>query len=102
MGGLRLLEEVEAAARNFSLNENTDVAISRADGSTTVYINGQDATPPWLAGPTPEKMQGQPVTYANLTPTQVQLGHWHEELEQFIPSGTMTVEEFLSLHRSAK
>jgi hypothetical protein len=102
MNDLRLLGAVEEAALRVSLESDIDVAVSPADGSTSIYMQGKDATPPWLAAAAPEKRQAQPVAYADMTPVRIQFGRWHEELEKFIPSRTLTVSDFLSLHRTAK
>jgi hypothetical protein len=97
MEGLRLLGVCVEAAQRISKREDTDVLVKRADGVLLIYIDGEEQEVPWLASPMPATAPGQPATMLDMSPTEIQLGRWHKDLERFIPSRTMSVEDFLQL-----
>jgi hypothetical protein len=101
MYDLRLADEAVNAAEYISANEGTDVEISGADGSRLLYVGGEDVTPAWWAAPMPQMQPGKPASNLDMTPKEVRLGRWHEEAEEFISSRSLSIREFLDLHRLA-
>ncbi len=101
MSNLRLADEVINAAKHISAHEETDVEVLLADGSRLLYVEGEDATPVWWAAPMPQMQPGQSPSYLDMTPKEVRLGRWHDEAEEFISSRSLSIEEFLELHRLA-
>jgi hypothetical protein len=101
MSDLRLADEVIQAAEYISSHEETDVEVLWGDGSHFLYIKGDDETPIRWAAPMPQMEPGKAPSYLDLTPKQIRLGRWHEEVGEFIPSNSLSVENFLELHRLA-
>jgi hypothetical protein len=101
MSDLRLADDVLKAAEYISAREETDVEITLADGPRLLYVKGEDATPVWWAAPMPQMQPGQTPSYLDMTPRGIRLGRWHAEAEQFISSRSLSVREFLDLHRLA-
>jgi hypothetical protein len=97
VANLRLAEEVLQAAKHISLHEDTDVEILSADGSRTLFVKGEDATPVWFAAPSPQVQVGEPMSYADLTPVEIRLGRWMDE--RFVSSAVYPVDRFLDLYR---
>jgi hypothetical protein len=102
MDGLRLFGVCDEAAQYYSKHQSADVLVICADGSGHVYIKGNGREIPWLGAPMPVKPLGQEVSSLDMTPNEVQLGRWTDETEDFIPSKTMSVADFLSLARLIK
>jgi len=101
MDGLRLFGICDEAAQYFSKHEPADVYVICADGSSHVYIKGDEREVPWLGSPMPLMPLGQEASSLDMTPNEVQLGRWSDgtgnEIEGFTPTKTMSVEDFLSL-----
>ena len=97
MDGLRLFEKCEEAARSFSKRDSVDVLVICGSGSAYLYIDGRQREIPWVVVSMPLRPQGGQVSYIELTPLQVQFGHWNDETEVFTASRKMLVDEFLNL-----
>ena len=101
MYDLRYAGEIRTAAEYVSKHEGTAVEVLSADGSATVYIGGEERLTPLGAAPMPQVQPAEAIPYMDLTPVEVRLGQWHEELERFIPSRTMSPQEFIELYELA-
>lgn len=99
MSNLRLADEVIKAAKYVTAHEDIDVEVLCADGSRTLYVKGDERDPVWMAAPMPQMQPGQSASELCLTPTQIRLGHWHEESGKFISSNTFSAQQFLEIHR---
>jgi len=88
------------AAKYISANEDADVEVLPFSGASSLYVKGEGVEMPvWYSAPMPVLQPGQAAGNLDMTPLQVRLERWHEEAGQFIPSNSLSVQEFLEFHR---
>jgi hypothetical protein len=97
MNSLRSFGDCDEKARHFSKRESMDVLITCADGSRHLYVGGEECSPIRFAAAMPQWLPGDPVSEMDMTPVEVKLGKWIDEVEDFVHSRKMPPEDFLKL-----
>lgn len=100
MDGLKLLAKCKDAARKYSKTKSVDVLVVCEAGTEFLFVNGDEPDLPWLGGSMPARQHGAQVAYTDFRPVQIQLGQWSDAVGKFIPSRSMTPDEFLTLTNS--
>lgn len=101
MNDLRLADEVMNAAKYLSTQEETDVEVTLADGSRSLYIKGEEVAPVWMGAPMPLMEPGQSALQLDMTPTKIRLGRWRAEAGEFISVNSFSVPTFLDLYKAS-